>query len=91
MLIAKPVILPRTPKLICLPADPDRIHPLSRATQLLFCQVSGNFSKVEIFQTQLQTSSYDHGEIEPRSNIPHTYDSGKSTVVNKILIPFQQL
>ena len=91
MLIAKPVLLPRTPKLLYLPAEPDRTHPLSRTMQLLICQVSGNFSKVKTFQTQLQTSSYNHGEVEPRSNIPHTYASGKSIVVNKILIPFQLL
>ena len=36
MLIAKPVLVPRTPKLLWLPAELDRIHPLSRTIQYYF-------------------------------------------------------
>ena len=77
ILIAQAVILPRISKLLYLPAEPERIHPLSR--------------KVEIFQTQLQTLSTSPGGMEPKSNMQRTCDSGRSTVVNKILIPFQPL
>ena len=91
MLIAQPVNLPRTSKLLYLPAEPKRIHPLSRTMNLLFCQVCGDYSKVEIFLTQLQTLSSNLGGMELRNNMPHTYDSVVSTVVNKKLIPFQQL
>ena len=91
MLIAQPIILPRTSKLLYLPAEQERIHPLSRTMNLLFCQVSGSYSKVEIFQTQLQTLLSNPGGMEPRNNTQHICDSGKSTVVNKRLIPFHQL
>ena len=86
VLIAQPVILLRTSKLLYLPAEPERIHPLSRTLHLLVCQVSGNYSKVEIFQTQLQTLSTSPGGMEPKSNMQRTCDNGRSTVVNKILI-----
>ena len=37
MLIGQPIILPRTSKLLYIPAKPERIHPLSRTMNLLFC------------------------------------------------------
>ena len=86
VLIAQPVILLRISKLLYLPAEPERIHPLSRTLHLLVCQVSGNYSKVEIFQTQLQILSTSPGGMEPKSNMQRTCDNGRSTVVNKILI-----
>ena len=61
MLIAQPITLPRTSKLLYLPTEPERIHTLSRTMNLLFFQVSGDYSIVEIFHTQLQTSLSNPG------------------------------
>ena len=41
--------------------------------------MSRNYSKVEIFQTQLKTLLSNPGEMEPRNNTPYICDSGKST------------
>ena len=40
MLIGQPIILPRTSKLLYLPAKPEQIHPLRRTMNLPFSQVS---------------------------------------------------
>ena len=60
-LIAQPITLPRTSKLLYLPTEPERFHTLSRTMNLLFFQVSGDYSIVEIFHTQLQTSLSNPG------------------------------
>ncbi|CAB4027168.1 Hypothetical predicted protein [Paramuricea clavata] len=91
MLIAKPIILPRKPDLLYLPSEPQRIHPLSKTIRLLLCKVSGDYSRVKDFRTQLHVSYYSPGEMVLGNSIQHTCDSGNSTVISGRLIPFQQL
>ena len=83
MLIEKP--------LSYLPSEPQRIHPLSKTMRLLLCKVSGDYSRVRDFQTQLQVLSCNPGEMVPGNSTLRICDSGNSTVVSGRLIPFQQL
>ena len=91
MLIAKPIILPRKPDLLYLPSEPQRIHPLSKTMRLLLSKVSGDYSRVRDFRTQLQVLSCNPGEMVPGNSTLRICDSGNSTVVSGRLIPFQQL
>lgn len=91
MLIASPLILPRKQDMLHLPSNPGLLRPLHKTIKLLLCHLSGQTSLVRAFQGQLQTSSYKHGNQEPRSSTNHTYKDGNFTVFNRKLTLFRHL
>ena len=91
MLVPYPLLLPSKPNTLQLPSDPQLIHPLSKTIRLLLCLLSGDYSRVKVFQKQLQPSYSRHGGVAPHGSTVPTCGDGNSIVVLGKLIPFQQL
>jgi len=91
MLIAAPLILPRNRDTLILPSNPHLLHPLHKTLNLLLCRLSGDSSLVKDFQEQLPMSLSTHGNLGPRNSTSHTYNVGKSTVIDNKYIHFQHL
>ncbi len=91
MLTNFPIELPRQQYTLTLPSNPQMIHPLQKTLQLLMCHLSGDCSKIKLFQMQLLQSSSMHGNLAHRNNMGTTYNTGNSTVLNRISVPFLQL
>ena len=88
ILIHKPVVLPRTDRILKLP-HMNIVHPLSKKLVLIACLVSGNVSETEDFLKLQPMLSCHLGDLELKNNIKHIYRDGYSTVVEKRLIHFQ--
>jgi hypothetical protein len=91
MLVRKPCLLPKGPQLLYLNHQPTKRHSLHKKLQLLACHLSGNPSKSKEFQTKLPALSQTHGVWEQNDSIKLALRNGKSSVVNKKLIRFDQL
>ena len=93
MLIQDPYIVKVGHKTLTLPQTQKthRSHPLVNKLHLMLCRISGNPSKAEIYQKNLLTSSWRHGENLPKSNIPHILEDGFSSVIKGKLIQFKPL
>lgn len=92
ILIRKPVVLPRTTKILTLPhMNTPVVHPLSKKLVLIACLVSGIASESEDFRNQQPILSCHPGELELKSNTRRIYQDGYSTVIEKKLIHFQLL
>ena len=62
MLIDFPLMLPRKEDTLCLPAQPQLLHPLHKKLQLLACHLSGISLQAEEFRQELHRSSCNPGE-----------------------------
>ena len=91
LLIDYPRLLPRGRKLLTLPFDRERTHPLWRRLHLMVCRVSGNRLARRDFLNGLRTSSSTHGEWGRGSNILPILKDGKNIAVNGVRIPVLQM
>ena len=91
MLVRKPCLLPKSPHLLYLKHQPTMRHPLYKKLQLLACHLSGNPLNSKEFQTKLPALSSSHGVWEQNDSINRALRNGKSSVVNRKLIQFDQL
>jgi len=89
MLTQHPILLQKSRNLLKLPSKPSKVHPLSNKLSLLVCHLSGNNYKIKDFHMKLQTLSYHHGELAPKSSTKPTWINGQSTVIPEGLILFQ--
>ena len=88
-LIEHPYILPVDPELLSLPGTMRR-HPLSNKLILMVCRLSGDLSKVKMFQNGLQTSLCAHGDMVPRNSTQCILRNGLTTAVKGKLIVFNR-
>ena len=89
MLIASPILLPRSKETLYLPADPTAVHPLHKQLQLLLCHISGDYWKQKEFQRLLPTLSNSHGDVALKNSTECTSKNGKGIAVKGKWIPFQ--
>ena len=83
-------IKPRKRNLI-LPQKLNEIHPLHRKLSLLACHLSGDVLKRQKFREKLRSLSCHHGDVQQNYNTMSTLSNGKFTVVEGILIQFQEI
>ena len=91
LLIQEPVLLPQEPKLLTLPHQPEKTHPLRDKLILMACRLSGQASLADAFQNRLKKSYYNHGARELKNSMKPICKNGYPFVVNDILIPCNQL
>ena len=91
LLTNNPVLLPQSKKLLILPTDRDKIHPLHPKLKLVACKLSGKHSKTSTFLKKQQTLYLVHGEKAHQSNMPHIQNNSLSFVVNNKLIRVNRL
>ena len=68
-------ILPNKQKLLHLPNDPEKIHPIPKMRLGVF-RVSGNRSRVDDYQMTLSRYSFPRGENQLKNNIGHITKNG---------------
>ena len=78
--------LPRIQKILYLPHDPDKSHPLTKMSLGVF-PISGKACERKAFQDRPRTSSCSLGENQPRSNTMDISLNGSNSV-GKNLTPF---
>jgi hypothetical protein len=92
LLIHNPVLLlAHQRKLVHLPFNPEKEHPLKNQLQLMACHLSGRVSQTKAYRRELKRSSLNHGDKEHKNNIQSTSKNGKYFAVDGISIPFNQL
>ena len=91
MLTASPLLLPHHPKLLQLPCQPSRTHPLFKSLDLLVCRLSGEPLQTKTFQANQQKLSFHRGENQHPNNIPVICGSGNTFVLRKALIPLSHV
>ena len=69
MLINKPILLPRMRKLLTLPLDPTKTHPLAGKLQMMAGLCSGKDWECQAFRRDLSASYYPVGDKAQKSNI----------------------
>lgn len=89
LLVDYPRILPQE-NLLSL-VNSRKTHPLKDKLRLIACRLSGNATKVEIFQERLQKSFLHPGESVLRNNMLLISKNGYHSVVKDRLIPFRQI
>lgn len=90
ILVDRPVILPKTEKILSLPHK-DGAHPLAKRMVMIACRVSGIHSEQEDFQNSLSEYSWHHGEHQLNRDTKRIYQDGFHSVVNGKLIPYRLL
>ncbi|XP_053400697.1 uncharacterized protein LOC128557387 [Mercenaria mercenaria] len=90
LLIDIPYIIPVTSKVLQIPYT-DKVHPLVGKLNLVASRLSGNLSKIETFQRELQTLSCPRGNLQHKSSTQFTLRDGFSSVVKNKLIQFKLL
>ena len=86
LLTERPLMLPKSTKLIHLPQDVNRSHPLSGTLRLtLFC-LSGDHCKQKAFRMRQPKLSVGHGGRVQRVNTNHTCPSGYAFAIEGHLI-----
>jgi hypothetical protein len=91
LLIAYPILLPKTRDTLILPSSPESTHPLYPHLELLMCHLSGNRSKVKAFQQLLPTLFPNPGDKGRLNSIDLTSKNGNFTVMSGKLIQFTPL
>lgn len=91
MLIGHPVLIPPLQKLLYLPYNLQKIHPLHQKMLLLACHLSGDVCKTKIFQQRLPNISSNHGEQPHRNSTTPISNSGRFSVIPEGYIQFQLL
>ena len=87
LLVDYPRVLPTSASLLTLPLS-SRVHPLHQKLTLMACRLSGNRSKVKIFQDGLPTLSCHHGVPALKNSIQLMSENGFCTVNKGKLITF---
>ena len=91
MLVDYPRRLAQQPRLISLPFDPEREHPLQHKVHLTVWLSSGKFSEQKDFRKRLQTYRFLHG-VKPRKNAKQGYgELGLAGVLNGAPVPLLHL
>jgi len=90
MLICIPLRLPRHRDILVLPHSGET-HPMAKKMTLIVAVLSGDPSKVRVFQDELQTSSLLHGGKEPGNNMTYHGGDGIFGVYRGIKIPLLSL
>ena len=90
LLTQHPVILTAKKSRLSIPNTP-KIHPLWNEMSLLACNLSGKTLLTKEYQKKLQPLSWTPGETLPEKNMQLYYNNGKSSVLNKKLIPYMDL
>ena len=90
MLIEHPIFVHRRKTLLCIPGT-TKIHKIWEKLNLLICLLSGDQSKVKSYRNKLKTFCCHHGGKKQQNNMSVTSGSGRHSVVDGKLIPFQQL
>ena len=91
MIISIPIIINSRSRLLRLPSEPERTHPLWKKLDLLVCHISGNKNCQNNFQQTLSLSLNIRGERKLTRNMLCTFASSRSFVMNEMKIPFRQL
>lgn len=89
LLIDVPLLLPRAQKLLYLPYDPKKTHPL--LPRLMACRVSGDVMKHKDFLNRQSMSSWHPGETVRKNNTNATLKDGLNFVVNGVSITCDRL
>ena len=88
MLINYPLLIPPAEKLLQLPYNPMKVHPLHQTMWLLACHLSGDVLKTRVFQSQLPSTSSSHGEPLCKNSTALTSDNGRCSVIPEGFIQF---
>lgn len=78
------MLLPFRPKLVKMPFDPGKEHPLKKKLTLITCAISGKISTVKAFQRGLQGSYSSLGRTISSTELMHR--GGPDLAVHGILI-----
>ncbi|MEW8548295.1 MAG: hypothetical protein AB2693_32730 [Candidatus Thiodiazotropha sp.] len=79
-------ILPPVSQILTLKGR-DSVHPLTTMTLGVF-RISGNTSKIQVYQSTLSPLSYRHGETKLKNNMGRISKDGVSFVIGQRLINF---
>lgn len=91
LLVARPVILPKTLNIVKLPFSTEKQHPLGEKLRLMGCLLSGNPLKTKAFRTELKKSCSPLKDQELENSTKSTSKDGWLLQVGGILIPFNHL
>lgn len=91
MLINNPLLLPRMKRLLTLPFDPSKTHPLGSKMQMMACLLSGKDSCVQDFHRGLKKSSCLLGGKELKNSTKLTTKNGVHLQVDGKLITCNHL
>jgi hypothetical protein len=91
MLIEIPVVLPRSKRLLQMPQEPEKIHPLYPKMRLIACKLSGNHMKILEFQQGPLTLLPALGDLELKDNMALTYKNGLTLCLKGRLITINHL
>lgn len=91
LLIAHPVLLPWSKKLLNLPQRPHCIHPLQQRLKLVICKLSGKPSKQAKFQAGLSKLLTIPGGQAPENNMASILRNGKHFLVKDRLVTINLL
>jgi len=86
-----PLLLPKQNRILTLPHDQERLHPLERTLQLVVWTVCGNDLKIRDFRKGLQNCYVNRGVQRQISNISQHGSLGWAGVVDNCQIPFHHL
>ena len=92
LLAQQPVLLPHDNKLLTLPFNRQRRHPLGRKLNLMTCYMSGKVSKHRGFQEKAQDIILSEaGEPVPENSLLVTWRSDPISVPTRAMIDFTRL
>ncbi|XP_068691166.1 uncharacterized protein [Montipora foliosa] len=91
LLVKEPFLLPKNSQLLQLPYNKTAVRPLVGKLTLLACLLSGNPCKAREFRHTLSTSLCHPGGNQRSVSMEHICRSGRTSVVDGVLIQFQQL
>ena len=91
LLVREPLLLPKNSPLLQLPYNNTAVHPLVGKLTLLACLLSGNPCRAREFRRMLSTSLCHPGGNQRSVSMEHICRSGRTSVVDRVLIQFHQL
>lgn len=83
-------ILPPVSQILSIKGREKSVHPLKTMTLGVF-RISGNASKIQVYQSTLSPLSYHHGETILKNNMGRITKNGVSFVIGQKLIHFNHL
>ena len=83
-------ILPPVSQILTLKGQENSHHPLTKMTLGVF-RISGNTSRVQVYQSTLSPLSYHHGEIQLKNNMGRISRNGVTFVIGQRLINFSHM
>ena len=90
LLVKEPLLLPKNNQLLQLPYNKTAVHPLEGKLTLLACLLSGSPCRAREFRRTLSTLLCHPGGNQRSVSMEHICRSGRTSVVDGVLIQFHQ-